>query len=365
MENLWNMRKYILLVIAVFFSATAMAQSQKSKTDGNFHLSGQLKELTDSVAIMPMDYGDYRRNPMQKYALKDGKIDLTLKIDQLQNLVLLRLGDYSRSISVPALGGEDVQINGSFDDYTIAGSSFYQQYAPIEEIQKVYRDKLSSSDISVDDRKALYEQLKDEMTTYIYRHPNDEASLTLLQYVEPENMVTVINMLSPTIRKGRMKPVVDAIMKQAENNLMAQKAKERIKEGIEAPDFTLDDIHGKPFTLSSLRGKWVILDFWGSWCGWCIKGMPDMKKYYEKYRGKFEIIGVDCNDTVEMWKKAVKDNALPWVHVYNKSADGAPDKYAVEAYPTKIIIDPKGKINKIVVGESEDFYKYLDELFGL
>lgn len=364
MENLWNMRKYIMFIVAVFISASSMAQSQKDKADDTFHLSGQLKELTDSVVIMPMNYGDNRRNPMQKYALKDGKIDVTLKIDQLQSLVLLRPGDYSRSVSVPALGGEYAQVNGSFDDYTITGSAFYQQYAPIEEMQKRYSKQLLSPEISVDAKKALYEQLKEEMTTYIYRHPNDEASVTLLQYVQPENMVTVISMLSPSIRKGRMKPVVDAVMKQAANDLLAKQAKNQIKEEVMAPDFTLNDIHGKPFKLSSMRGKWVILDFWGSWCIWCIRGMPDMKKYYEKYRGKFEIVGVDCNDTVEKWKKAVKDNDLPWLHVYNKAADGIPEKYAVEAYPTKIIIDPQGKINKIIRGESEDFYKYLDELFG-
>ena len=53
-------------------------------------------------------------------------------------------------------------------------------------------------------------------------------------------------------------------------------------DGTEAPDFTLNDLSGKPLTLSSLRGKYVILDFWGSWCVWCIKGIPQMKEYYQK-----------------------------------------------------------------------------------
>ena len=56
-------------------------------------------------------------------------------------------------------------------------------------------------------------------------------------------------------------------------------AMEADADGIEAPDFTLNDINGNPLTLSSLRGKYVILDFWGSWCGWCIKGIPQMKEY--------------------------------------------------------------------------------------
>ena len=69
-----------------------------------------------------------------------------------------------------------------------------------------------------------------------------------------------------------------------------------------APDFTLNDINGKPLALSSLRGKYVILDFWGSWCVWCIRGIPNMKEYYNKYKGKFEILGIDCNDSEQEWK---------------------------------------------------------------
>lgn len=354
-----------------------------------FHLTGQLDELTDSVTIMSMYYGNWQRNPMEKYALKDGKLDITLKIDKPQSLVLMKPGDYSHSASFPILPGEYGNIEGSMNDYKVTGSYFYDEYAPIAERLNSYTAKMSKSQDAFESqlqelkknekknaklieskreefiayRKELYDQMRKEMKEFIINNPRNEASATLLQVVEPEDMKSVVEKLNYYVRNGRMKPVIDAMLKEADNQINAKKAKGRIKEGVMAPDFTLNDIKGKPLTLSSMRGKWVILDFWGSWCGWCIKGMPDMKKYYEKYKGKFEIVGVDCNDPVEKWKKAVKDNDLPWLHVYNSAADGTPEKYAVEAYPTKVIIDPQGKINKIVVGESEDFYKYLDELF--
>ena len=130
-----------------------------------------------------------------------------------------------------------------------------------------------------------------------------------------------------------------------------------------APDFTLNDIYGMPLTLSSFRGTYVVLDFWGSWCPWCIKGIPEMKKYYKKYSGKFEIIGIDCNDPVEKWKAAVANYDMPWKHVYNPKGSRLAQQYGVQGYPTKIIIDPKGRIEKIVIGEDPAFYKYLDELF--
>jgi thiol-disulfide isomerase/thioredoxin len=130
-----------------------------------------------------------------------------------------------------------------------------------------------------------------------------------------------------------------------------------------APDFTLEDIYGMPLTLSSFRGTYVVLDFWGSWCPWCIKGIPEMKKYYKKYSGKFEIIGIDCNDPVDKWKAAVANYDMPWKHVYNPKGSRLAQQYGIQGYPTKIIIDPKGRIDKVVVGEDPVFYEYLDELF--
>ena len=134
-------------------------------------------------------------------------------------------------------------------------------------------------------------------------------------------------------------------------------------DGAEAPDFTLNDINGKPLTLSSLRGKYVILDFWGSWCGWCIKGIPQMKEYYQKYAGKFEILGIDCNDPEEKWKAAVEKYELPWLHVYNTRDSKVLEQYQIEGFPTKIIVGPDGKIVKTIIGEDPAFYTFLDELF--
>ena len=135
-------------------------------------------------------------------------------------------------------------------------------------------------------------------------------------------------------------------------------------DGVEAPDFTLNDLNGKPLTLSSLRGKYVILDFWGSWCVWCIKGIPQMKEYYQKYAGKFEILGIDCNDTEAKWKAAVEKYELPWLHVYNTRDSKVLEQYQIEGFPTKIIVGPDGKIVKTIIGEDPAFYTLLDQLFG-
>ena len=133
-----------------------------------------------------------------------------------------------------------------------------------------------------------------------------------------------------------------------------------------APDFELPDLQGNKLALSSLRGKYVIIDFWGSWCPWCIKGFPGLKASYAKYKEKLEILGVDCRDTEEKWKAAVEEYALPWLQVRCADDDlqALAMKYSLEAFPTKVVVDPEGKLVKVVVGEDPNFYPYLDELLG-
>ena len=134
-------------------------------------------------------------------------------------------------------------------------------------------------------------------------------------------------------------------------------------EGL-APDFELPNLQGSTTKLSSLRGKYVVLDFWGSWCIWCIRGIPSMKDAYAKYKDKMEILGVDCRDTEDKWKAAVDEHQLPWLQVRcpDEKLQTIADQYGIEGFPTKVVIDPQGKIINTVVGEDPAFYTYLDGL---
>jgi thiol-disulfide isomerase/thioredoxin len=133
-----------------------------------------------------------------------------------------------------------------------------------------------------------------------------------------------------------------------------------------APDFELPDLQGNPLKLSSLRGKYVVLDFWGSWCIWCIRGIPHMKEAYRKYKDKMEILGIDCQDTEEKWKAAVEEHQLPWLQVRcpEDYLQTLGQQYRIQGFPTKVIIDPEGRLVKVVVGEDPAFYTFLDQLFA-
>ncbi len=144
-------------------------------------------------------------------------------------------------------------------------------------------------------------------------------------------------------------------------------AKSNIAENVEAPDFALVDIDGNNVQLSSHRGKYVVIDFWGSWCGWCIKGFPAMKEMYQKYNDKLEVIGIACGDKDEVWRATVAKHELPWVNVrdYDRDSPNCLARvYEVQGFPTKVIIDPQGKVYKVVLGEDPAFYQTIDALMA-
>ena len=147
---------------------------------------------------------------------------------------------------------------------------------------------------------------------------------------------------------------------EAENTEMAAE-----DEADMAPDFELPNLQGATTKLSSLRGKYVVIDFWGSWCIWCIKGFPQLKSYYTKYKDKMEILGVDCHDTEDKWRAAVYEYQLPWPQVYCDDANlrklGA--MYGIQGFPTMVVVDHIGKIVNTTVGEDPAFYTFLDGLF--
>lgn len=129
-----------------------------------------------------------------------------------------------------------------------------------------------------------------------------------------------------------------------------------------APDFTLPDKDGGEFTLSSTRGQYVVLDFWGTWCAVCIKSIPKMKEYYAKCLGKVMFIGVSCGDSPESWKQVCDILKLPWKNVQVGRDNSVSRMYHVSGFPTKVIIDPEGNVVKKFVGEDPRFYAVLDKL---
>lgn len=114
-----------------------------------------------------------------------------------------------------------------------------------------------------------------------------------------------------------------------------------------APDITLMTPDSTELSLSSLRGHYVLLDFWASWCGPCLREVPNVKAIYDKYHDKgFEIFGVSLDETAGPWKAAIKKNEMNWHHVSSLKGWNCPvaKRYNVTGIPRMYILDPDGKI---------------------
>jgi thiol-disulfide isomerase/thioredoxin len=114
-----------------------------------------------------------------------------------------------------------------------------------------------------------------------------------------------------------------------------------------APDFEQNDTTGKPIQLSSLKGKYVLVDFWASWCVPCRKVNPDLVKMYEKYRGeKFTILGVSLDENKAKWIEAINKDKLDWHHVSDLKGwqNAVAKQYGIQGIPQNLLLDPNGKV---------------------
>jgi len=117
--------------------------------------------------------------------------------------------------------------------------------------------------------------------------------------------------------------------------------------GMEAPDFTMNDVDGKSFSLHQLRGSYVLVDFWASWCGPCRGENPFVVHAYNKYKNKnFTVLGVSLDEDKEAWLTAIKEDRLTWKHISDLKGWGsqAISLYGFDGIPYNVLIDPKGKI---------------------
>ena len=131
------------------------------------------------------------------------------------------------------------------------------------------------------------------------------------------------------------------------NKSNQQEQKKPVQAGKPAPDFTLPDRDGKPVALSSLRGKYVLIDFWASWCGPCRQENPNVVAAFQRYRNKnFTVLGVSLDKNKADWLNAIREDKLEWQQVSDLKFWETPlvNLYGFEGIPYNVLIDPKGNV---------------------
>ena len=309
------------------------------------------------------------------FVVQNGRVEFASDPERAQQYICI-LPESEYPIVFFTAPGEKLDINVEKlpygVNYQIKGSELMEKIDAIEQEVSTFRNeavKISTTEIYPEQKLDSLEKEYDEVySRFLRSNLNHPAVVWALMKAPADTVLQYIDLLGEDAKVSILTPILNSLKKQMERYAIVKNARESIVEGKLAPNFVLPDPEDNNVSLQSLRGKWVVLDFWGSWCPWCIKGFDKMKEYYEKYKDQCTFVGVCCRDTKEDWLAAVEKYQLPWTNLYSdpkaQPAQSVEVIYAVPGYPTKIVISPEGEISKIVVGEDPAFYEALDTLVG-
>lgn len=241
----------------------------------------------------------------------------------------------------------------------LAREKWYERYDQFKATAS--QDSIELNKYSVEYQK-LEQDETDLAVDYIINHPGSFPSLMTLERFSHRLKLRQIEELFDGL-DDRIKQTFDG--KEFRRQIDRMNA---VQIGKIAPDFSARDTTGNMVSLTSLKGKYLLLDFWASWCGPCRKENPYVVKAYQKFKAKnFEILGISLDDetTKERWLKAIKEDQLTWLQVSDLKGwqSEVAELYHVRGIPQNFLLDPKGVIIATNL-RGEELLKKLEDILG-
>lgn len=362
-------RQHIIAAAALLGAALLPAAADANvkvtlpaKTTAKFEITpiDKLQTVRDGSATHTMDFGG---KPDDKFEAAYAPMG--------PSMVAIHIGDYG-TVPVYAAPDENVVVNvGSLSpfQYTISGTRLMEDLGNLGEFTVAIEEEASKIMQSPQPDMQRMQQLQDEymavQKAFLKANPDSPAAPFAVLNLEGEDFVEAAEALGPGAKSSIAYVLVEQRLPMVRKQVDDERAQRALASGtVDAPLFSLEDTQGKQVSLSDFRGKWVILDFWGSWCIWCVRGFPHLKEAYEQHKGQLEVIGIDCGDTRQKWLDAVAKYELPWVNVYKPEDNNLEQAYRVQGFPTKVIVNPEGKIVDITTGDDPAFYDRLNALMS-
>lgn len=343
--------------------------------DGKFTFTGKLVQPVEGRMYVDKSTAMYGEGDMANFFMESTTMQLTSANGKLKGAKLTGSKTQQEQDKLDAMRAPVMAKLKPLSDAYNKGNKEYSagmRAKKSEEAMKPLKEKLEGIKEKME---PYYEEMEKIDKAFIDQYPDSYVSAQLLRY-----RVSNMPLQEGEATYAKMSPA----MQKSMYGLEIRKELDGLKggsPGSTAHEFTKTDIEGKTLSLADFKGKYVMLDFWASWCGPCRKGNPHLKELYAKYQSKgFEIIGISDDDSNhEAWKKAVNQDGIGiWRHVlrgldWSKREKNLPnpedvsDYYGIHSLPTKILIDPNGVIIGRYGGGGEDdeaMNKKLKEIFG-